>query len=117
MFFDVLTELCKEKGISTYRACTDIGLNRSAVAKWKEGAIPRGETLEKLARYFNVTTDYLLGKNSSQEKQIQNNIDPSFFRLLQKAQDEGYDAQDLEMAMEFIKKARERDKNNAGFSD
>lgn len=117
MFFDVLTELCQKRGISTYRACIDIGLNRSAVAKWKEGAIPRGETLEKLARYFGVSTDYLLGKESSQERQTQDNMDSSFFRLLQTAQAEGYSAEDLKMAMEFIKKARERDKNNGGLSD
>lgn len=61
VFFNTISKLCKSKGISPYKACTDIGLNRSAVAKWKNGAIPRGETLERIASYFNVSTDYLLG--------------------------------------------------------
>ena len=60
MFFDTLSALCQMKGISTYKACTDIGLNRAAVGKWKKGTIPNGTTLSKLADYFNVTTDYLL---------------------------------------------------------
>ena len=60
MFFNRFKALCDEKGISVYRACTDIGLNRSAVAKWKSGGKPNGTTAARLADYFGVTTDYLL---------------------------------------------------------
>ena len=63
MFFNRFKALCDEKNISTYRACTDIGLNRSAVAKWKEGGKPNGTTAARLADYFGVTTDYLLGQS------------------------------------------------------
>ena len=67
MFFNSFKQLCDQKNISVYRACTDIGLNRSAVAKWKSGGKPNGSTAAKLAEYFSVTTDYLLGQ--SEEKQ------------------------------------------------
>jgi len=60
VFFDVYSLLCKSIGISVSKAAEDIGLNRAAVAKWKKGAIPAGTTLQKLADYFGVTTDYLL---------------------------------------------------------
>ena len=60
MFFNRFQALCQERNISVYRACTDIGLNRSAVAKWKAGGRPNGTTAAKLADYFGVTTDYLL---------------------------------------------------------
>ncbi len=63
MFFNRFRALCEEKQISVYRACTDIGLNRSAVAKWKNGGKPNGSTAAKLADYFGVTTDYLLGQS------------------------------------------------------
>ena len=63
MFFNRFKALCDEKSVSVYRACTDIGLNRSAVAKWKEGGKPNGTTAAKLADYFGVTTDYLLGQS------------------------------------------------------
>ncbi len=66
MFFNRFKSLCDEKGISVYRACQDIGLNRSAVAKWKAGGKPNGTTAGKLADYFGVTTDFLLGQ--AQEK-------------------------------------------------
>ena len=63
MFFNRFKALCDEKGVSVYRACTDIGLNRSAVAKWKDGGKPKGTTAARLADYFGVTTDYLLGQS------------------------------------------------------
>ena len=63
MFFNRFRALCDRRGVSVYRACTDIGLNRSAVAKWKSGGKPNGSTAAKLADYFGVTTDYLLGQS------------------------------------------------------
>ena len=63
MFFNRFKALCDQKNISVYRACTDIGLNRSAVAKWKNGGKPNGSTAAKLAEYFGVSTDYLLGQS------------------------------------------------------
>ena len=65
MFFNRFKALCDEKNISVYRACTDIGLNRSAVAKWKAGGRPNGTTAAKLADYFGVTTDYLLEQSDA----------------------------------------------------
>jgi len=66
VFFNRFRALCEQKNVSVYRACTDIGLNRSAVAKWKNGGKPNGSTAVRLAEYFGVTTDYLLGQ--SEEK-------------------------------------------------
>lgn len=63
MFFNRFKDLCDERGISVYQACMDIGLNRSAVAKWKSGGKPNGSTAAKFAAYFGVTTDYLLGQS------------------------------------------------------
>lgn len=60
MFYDVFTSLCSKKGVSPNKALTDCGVSRTSTAKWREGATPRGVTLQKLADYFSVTTDYLL---------------------------------------------------------
>ena len=48
-----------------------MGLNRSAVAKWKAGATPNGTTLAKMADYFGVTTDYLLGAEQTEKTPTQ----------------------------------------------
>lgn len=39
-----------------------VGLNRSSIANWRLGrGTPSTEAILKIAKYFNVTTDYLLG--------------------------------------------------------
>ena len=52
-----------DKGISNNKLLTDLGLNKSSILNWeKRGTIPSGETLQKIADYFDVSVDYLLGK-------------------------------------------------------
>lgn len=70
MFFDRFKQLCDEKGISIYKAATEIGLNRAAANKWKAGSIPNGQTLTKLADLFGVTNDYLLGKENDSDERL-----------------------------------------------
>ena len=67
MFYDVFLRLCASKNVSPSKAAEAIGLNRAAVAKWKNGATPSAVTAIKLANYFGVTTDYLLGKPDQKE--------------------------------------------------
>lgn len=63
MFYDRFKQLCEEKGVSCNKAALDIGLSNATQTKWrKTGATPRGDTLDKIAAYFDVSTDYLLGK-------------------------------------------------------
>lgn len=61
MFYDQLAVLCTNKGVTPNKALVDCGISRTAVAKWRKGAIPNGATIQKLADYFGVSTDYLLG--------------------------------------------------------
>lgn len=70
MFYDQFSKLCAQAGVSPYRACTDVGLNRSAVAKWKAGATPNGATAAKLAAYFHVSVGTLLGEEAPERPQI-----------------------------------------------
>ena len=61
-FFDIFTKLCVEKGVSVARAAADMGLSNSTTTKWAKGAFPSGRTLQKVAQYFGVTTDWLLSQ-------------------------------------------------------
>lgn len=61
MFYDIFKTLCDKKNISCNRAALKIGLSNATATKWKKtGATPSGDTLKKIASYFNVTSDYLL---------------------------------------------------------
>ena len=62
MFYDQYLYLCNQKGIAPSRVAQDIGVSKTSVSRWKDGATPNAEILAKLADYFNVSTDFLLGK-------------------------------------------------------
>ncbi len=53
-----------KKGISQAALGELVSVSQQAVGKWEKGiAEPDSETLKKLADYFNVSVDYLLGRN------------------------------------------------------
>ena len=62
MFYDVFCALCAEKGLTPSGAAAKIGFNRASVTVWKNNATaPKQELLVKIADFFQVSTDYLLG--------------------------------------------------------
>lgn len=65
MFYDRFKQLCDKKGVSCNKAALEIGLSNATPTKWKKtGATPSGDTLDKIAAYFGVSADYLLGKET-----------------------------------------------------
>ena len=79
MFFDIFSSLCKARGISCKRAAFEIGLSNSTPTKWKQsGATPTGETLNKIASYFGVTTDYLLNGEQKEKPSAENGEELAF---------------------------------------
>lgn len=65
MFYDRFKQLCERKGVSCNKAALEIGLSNATPTKWKKtGATPIGDTLDRIAAYFEVSTDYLLGKET-----------------------------------------------------
>ncbi|MDE6676740.1 MAG: helix-turn-helix domain-containing protein [Clostridia bacterium] len=62
LFNDRLKELRKEKGLSQTELAKELEVSQRSVSSWETGfREPDFETLEKIAKYFNVTSDYLLG--------------------------------------------------------
>lgn len=76
MFFENLKLLCTKNNISVTALALELGLSSSKVTMWKSGSVPKGDILIKLADYFNISTDYLLGRTniSSYENQVDETI-------------------------------------------
>ncbi len=61
-----LKELRNSKGLSQSALADILGRTQQAIGKWEVGkAEPDAPTLLKLATYFNVTIDYLLGRTNN----------------------------------------------------
>lgn len=63
MFKDTIKALRKEHGLTQTELGEVVGFTHVAVVKWENGQRePDFSTLIKLADYFGVSTDYLLGR-------------------------------------------------------
>lgn len=69
--------LAKKQGLSVFDLSDRLNLSRNAIYSWKKSS-PKAETLAKVAEYFDVTTDYLLGltDDPSSNKKSDNNLSP-----------------------------------------
>ena len=66
MFYDIYAQICRENGISPTGAAKAMGIGSATVSHWKNrGLSPRAEQMQKIAEYFNVSVDYLLGKEKA----------------------------------------------------
>lgn len=62
VFLKNVLHLLEKASISKNKLLTDLNLGKNSFVNWeKRGTIPNGETLSKIADYFEVTVDYLLG--------------------------------------------------------
>jgi len=64
MFYDILKRLCKKKNITVKDLCDYLGMSTGNTGSWKSGKTPSIKVLQKIADYFDVSTDYLLGKET-----------------------------------------------------
>lgn len=73
--YEKIVELCNNKGVTPGKMCNDLGYSRNTMTALKNG---RSTTLkldkaQRIAAYFGVSVDYLLGnepKNEPKEKTV-----------------------------------------------
>ena len=64
-FFERYSELCKSTGETPNSVARVVGASSGSVTAWKNGTEPRNSTIVKIASYFNVSVEYLLGKEKA----------------------------------------------------
>lgn len=64
-FYENFISLCNSIHKSPTAAILEIGLERSSGTRWKKGGMPSDATARRIADYFGVSVDALLGDKSS----------------------------------------------------
>ena len=63
MFGDNLSLLRKEKNMEQKALAKVLGVSEQTISRWENNVVePDIKSLIKIANYFDVTTDYLLGR-------------------------------------------------------
>ena len=86
MFYDNFDKYCKIMGKSNTQVTKEIGLDPSSCSGWKKGAVPRNGTVQKLASYFGITVEELMGdekKEPAGEGGLEGELDKKKKELLE----------------------------------
>ncbi len=79
MFWDRYYELRSKNKTKPNPVAATLGISFGVVTKWKQGTIPNGETLIKLADFLNCSIDYLLGRTDCPDLIVRNTHNNSAF--------------------------------------
>lgn len=96
-----IKDLCAERNITMGQLEKDLGIGTSLIRKWKATTSPSIDKVSMIAKYFNVSTDYLIGLSdipSSAEELISDDD----FVSLQRAKSK-MSPQDREKMMKMIR--------------
>jgi transcriptional regulator with XRE-family HTH domain len=69
-FTERTLSLINERRITKNKLLTDLKLGKNSFVDWGKGAVPSGETISKIADYFNVSADYLLCRTDIKEPHL-----------------------------------------------
>ena len=61
MFWDNFLAECAKKGKSPAVVAEELGFSNSATTCWKNGSLPRMSSRKKIADYFGITVEELMG--------------------------------------------------------
>lgn len=68
MFSETLRKLCKNKKLNQAQLAKELYISPSAVSQYETGrTTPSRETLNRIAAYFNVSPEYLMGTSKIYE--------------------------------------------------
>lgn len=71
MFYDNYIRLCNSIKKSPSAVALEIGIAKPTVNRWKHGSCPTDATLGKIAGYFGISKDELLGKGQKETPTLQ----------------------------------------------
>ena len=64
--YEIFERLCAERGVTAYRVCKETGLKTGSISNWKSGKYQlKQDKLQKIAEYFGVSVDYLMGNEKA----------------------------------------------------
>ncbi|GMA50180.1 hypothetical protein GCM10025857_15370 [Alicyclobacillus contaminans] len=67
-FQERLLQLRKERSLTQKRLAEEVGLHTRAIQFYESGRLPDAEVLIKLADFFDVSIDYLVGRSDTPER-------------------------------------------------
>ena len=108
MFWENYLSLCAGRGKSANAVAKELSIASGTVTEWKKGRVPQNATLKKIADYFGITVENLIG-NASDDDEMNEYLEqlrtrPELKMLFSLAK--GATKQDIEQAVAIIEALR-----------
>ena len=117
--YERIENLCKNKGISLKTLCDTLEISRSSLSELKAGRCRSisSFSLKKIADFFGVSTDYLLGSAETSSKELNEYLEVlssreelrMLFKLAKNAS-----KSDVKRAVKIIEALKNSEDHNAG---
>lgn len=102
--YEIFEELLKKHKVTAYRVSKETGIATATLTQWKNGtSIPKQDKLQKIADYFNVTLDYLMGVE--RDENVQYYLNNETREIAQ----EIFENKDLKILFDASRKAKPED--------
>lgn len=119
-FSERLKELRIENRLTQEELATKFFLNKSSVSRYERGQqVPELELLQKIANFFLVSIDYLLGKSDTRTYKIQDdlpeelkNLGVEYLTVTKEAKDKGLSPEDLRKIIDAVTAIKKSNNNN-----
>ena len=102
---DRVKEVCRERGVSLNTLEQACGFSAGAISHW-DTKIPSVDRVVRVADYFDISMDTLLGRRPSQTNHT--GIDGAYLSLARTAAKSGIKPTDIEIMMDAVQKMRSR---------
>ena len=88
MFYDILQGLCRKEGLSVSAALKIMGISSGNISHWKKGKLPSARTVRRIAQFFTVPADYLIGKKQNDYASQQSRLLAAFAAVPEQAREQ-----------------------------
>lgn len=101
IIFTRIKELCEENNITINKLESELGMSQYSIGRWKNSTSPTIDKISRIAEYFHVSIDYLVGASNVRSTADTVLGDPDYITL-QRAR-ERMTAQDKDRMMGILK--------------
>ncbi|MDD4564857.1 MAG: helix-turn-helix transcriptional regulator [Eubacteriales bacterium] len=108
--YEIYCRLRDERGLRDADVAKGAGITKSTFTEWKSGrSKPGTDKLIKLADFFGVSVDYLMGVSKTiVPVDAIGGLPPEYINVVAKARDEGFFPEDIELALNMLRMVRKK---------
>lgn len=107
--YEIFENLLKERGITAYKVAKDTGISTGSLTDWKKGrSAPKADKLQKIADYFGVTVDYLLGNEPKEKTPAEADVTFDDFTYAMYGESRGLTEENKNMLLDMARMLKKR---------